>query len=420
MKKKSGFRKTINYIHLWIGVPSALILFVVCLSGSLYVFQEDISRWIDKDKYAVLQPLNTQPLSIETLKSRVEEQQKGHVVTAVQIPASADEAWIITLKKPEQPGAGKAQSKEKSRGQSFIVNPYTGKIVNTTQTASYKFFNWVMRLHRWLLMDKETGKYITGIAAFMFLLLEITGIMLWVPRKLKTWSNWKAWKPGFVVRREAGWKRKNFDLHKAVGFYTFIFITIMAITGPYFGFDWYKQGVNNALGVKTQKKDEKKDDKKVEKKHLAKHAADSAQALPMKALLHKVDSIYPYTAVTRINFPENGSGPINIMKVRKGFTEASLPDRVTLNAFTGAVVKTERFADKKLGEKIAASMKSIHTGELFGGYTKIIWFVACLMATSMPVTGVIIWLNKRPTSKKRASPSPTSQHRVSRLQAAGS
>ena len=181
------------------------------------------------------------------------------------------------------------------------------------------------------------------------------------------------------------------------------------------GLDWYKQGVNNVLGVKQPKKDEKKEDKK----HLAAKIADTAQALPIKTLLQKADSIYSYPAITRINFPENGSATFNIMKVREGFSEASLPDRVTLNAFTGAVVKTERFADKKLGEKIAASMKSIHTGELFGGFTKIIWFVACLIATCMPVTGILIWLNKRPTSKKRASLSPRSQHRVSHLQATG-
>ena len=101
MKKRFSSRKLINYIHLWIGVPSALILFVVCLSGSLYVFGEDISRWIDKDKYEVQHAANAAPLSIEQIKSLVEQQQKGAIVTAVQMPASADEAWIVTLKKKE-------------------------------------------------------------------------------------------------------------------------------------------------------------------------------------------------------------------------------------------------------------------------------------------------------------------------------
>ncbi|HYC28075.1 MAG TPA: PepSY-associated TM helix domain-containing protein, partial [Chitinophagaceae bacterium] len=374
----------INYIHLWIGIPSAVILFVVCLSGSLYVFSEDISRWIDSDKYAVKPGV---ALPVEQLKAKVEQQQKGLIVTAVQIPASADEAWVITVKKPS--------SKEK--GQGFIVNQYTGEIKGSSQTSSFKFFNTVMKLHRWMLMDKEIGKWVTGVAAFMFLLLEITGIMLWVPRKIRSW---KAWKPGFMVKR----KRINLDLHRTVGFYTFIFITIMAMTGPYLGLDWYKQSVNKALGVKPP----------------AKNAAmpiDTTTRVPLQMLLQKADSIYSYSAITRINFPENASGPVTIMKIHKGFSSNSLPDRVLLNAFTGAVIKTERFAEKKLGEKIAASMKSIHTGELFGGFTKIIWFIACLAATSLPVTGVIIWLNKRSTLKRKASPYPRSQRRAFRLPA---
>src|SRR5215204_1394423 len=113
MKKRFSPRKLIHNIHLWIGVPSALILFVICLSGSLYVFSEDISRWIDKDKYAVQHAANAAPLPVEQLKAMVEQQQKGAFVSSVQIPQSAGEAWIVTLKKKEQ---GKPA---KEKGQSF-------------------------------------------------------------------------------------------------------------------------------------------------------------------------------------------------------------------------------------------------------------------------------------------------------------
>ncbi len=56
MKKKNGFRKIINIIHLWVGIPSALILFVVCLSGTTYVFQKEITRWVDSDKFTLNPP----------------------------------------------------------------------------------------------------------------------------------------------------------------------------------------------------------------------------------------------------------------------------------------------------------------------------------------------------------------------------
>jgi len=347
MTKKLTARKVINYIHLWIGIPSAAILFVVCLSGSLYVFSEDISRWIDKDKYAV-QPGVALP--IEEVKAKVEAQKKD-TVTSIQIPVSANEAWVVKVKK-----------------ESFIVNQYTGEIKGSTKTSSFKFFNTVMKLHRWLLMDKEIGKWVTGIAAFMFLLLEITGIMLWL----------RSWRAGLRIKR----KRINLDLHRAIGFYTCIFITIMAITGPYLGLDWYKKSVNKALGVKPP----------------AKMAASTE--VPIHLLLQKADSIFPGAATTRINFAERS--------ILKGSDKVS---------FAGNVIKIERFADKKFGEKIAASMKSIHTGELFGAFTKIIWFIACLFATCLPVTGVLIWLRKRSTLRRKASPYPRSQRRAYRLPA---
>ncbi|MBX2923222.1 MAG: PepSY domain-containing protein [Chitinophagaceae bacterium] len=53
MKKKPVFRQVVNTLHLWVGVPSALVLVIVCLTGTLYVFQKEIIRWIDSDQYRV-------------------------------------------------------------------------------------------------------------------------------------------------------------------------------------------------------------------------------------------------------------------------------------------------------------------------------------------------------------------------------
>ncbi|MDR3273390.1 MAG: PepSY domain-containing protein, partial [Flavobacteriaceae bacterium] len=33
-------------------------------------------------------------------------------------------------------------------------------------------------------------------------------------------------------------------------------------------------------------------------------------------------------------------------------------------------------------------------GEVFGTFSKILYFLACLIGTSLPVTGTLIWLNK--------------------------
>jgi len=51
--------------------------------------------------------------------------------------------------------------------------------------------------------------------------------------------------------------------------------------------------------------------------------------------------------------------------------------------------------------QIASLIKPIHTGQIFGTFSKIIYFIACLIATSLPITGTIIWLNKLKKKRKR-------------------
>ena len=59
------------------------------------------------------------------------------------------------------------------------------------------------------------------------------------------------------------------------------------------------------------------------------------------------------------------------------------------------------FKDKPLNVQFASLIKPIHTGEIFGNFSKIIYFLACLIATSLPLTGTIIWLNKLKKKKKK-------------------
>jgi len=61
----------------------------------------------------------------------------------------------------------------------------------------------------------------------------------------------------------------------------------------------------------------------------------------------------------------------------------------------------DKFADKPLNVQIAQSIRSLHTGAIFGTFSKIIYFICCLIATSLPVTGILIWWNKWRKKRKR-------------------
>jgi uncharacterized iron-regulated membrane protein len=390
MKKKLSFRKIVNTLHLWVGVPCALVLFIVCLTGTLYVFQKEITRWIDSDQYKLAS--TTGPgMQVDSLIATVESGYPGLKATIIQMPEKNDEAWLLTLAPPAKKDAGAEKADIKKRTRLLIVNPYTGSIQGDAKTRTYQFFEKVIELHRWLLLDHKIGAVITGTSALLFVLLEITGLMLWLPPKLKSWKKWNLWKPGFSVKFKANWKRVNHDLHKTLGFYTFFIITILGLTGPYFGFEWYKNGVIQLMGATPVKKEMVMKDKD------SKKAGGSSVSLD--SVIAHSNRILAYDGDIRINLPKASQGAITVLKVRTGFFASAAVDRIEFGAGADKATRIDRFADRSTGEKIISLMRSIHTGEIFGTFSKIIYLLACLIATSLPVTGVIIWLNKK---KKKA------------------
>ncbi|MDR2641484.1 MAG: PepSY domain-containing protein, partial [Planctomycetaceae bacterium] len=64
-------------------------------------------------------------------------------------------------------------------------------------------------------------------------------------------------------------------------------------------------------------------------------------------------------------------------------------------------VEVNRFADKKLGEKIAMSVRSLHFGDVTGLSSKLIFGISCLLVTTFPITGVMLWIKKLHASRKQ-------------------
>ena len=47
--QKSSFKKGIRKLHLWLGLSTGLIVFIISITGAIYVFQEEITNYLRKD-----------------------------------------------------------------------------------------------------------------------------------------------------------------------------------------------------------------------------------------------------------------------------------------------------------------------------------------------------------------------------------
>src|SRR5687767_2724114 len=104
---RKNLRKWVNNLHLWLGLASGLILFIVCLSGTVYTFRTEIEKWVEGDKFFAKEQRGKM-LPADTIAVRAAEQAGGNV-TAITIPADRRMNWQVTLKKVK-PAAARLDS----------------------------------------------------------------------------------------------------------------------------------------------------------------------------------------------------------------------------------------------------------------------------------------------------------------------
>ena len=373
-------RKIFNDVHLWMGIASGLVLFVVCLSGTIYTFRTEIEELLEPDKYTVA--VQAQPIPVDVLVQQLEQELGGKVVS-LEIPEDRESTYRVSVAAPASQGEHGG-----GRPATYMVDPYTAGVKGTTEGPATKFFQTMMQLHRWLLLEGGVGKMIVGVATIIFVFLSLTGLVLWFPVKRRNW------KQGLKIKTNARWKRINHDLHNTLGFYSFILLLIMALTGLCWSFDWYREGLSKLMGEEVFK------GRREKPMATPAHAAGAA-ALHISDYLAKANTILTKEGNIRISLPEDDSTAVVVSKTAAGFFAFSAPDKVQLDQHTAQPLKVEIFAEKPLNVQIVSLIKPLHLGEVYGTFSKILYFIACLIATSLPVTGTMIWINKLKKKPKR-------------------
>ncbi|HEY4651964.1 MAG TPA: PepSY-associated TM helix domain-containing protein [Pontibacter sp.] len=398
--KNYSLRKLFNDVHLWLGIASGLVLFIVCLTGTIYTFRTDIEQMLEPEKYSISVPADVVPLPANALIAKLEQEQKGKVVT-LEIPADRTESYRASIAPPateKSAGEGNAGGKGKGEGRgseggarptTYFVNQYTGAVLGTTEGPASEFFGTVMKLHRWLLLGDSVGRIIVGISTIIFAILCLTGIVLWWPKKLKNW------KQGFKIKTDANWKRINHDLHNTFGFYSFILLLIMALTGLCWSFEWYRDALGKVMGAEVFKGRKEKP--------LSSFAAADAVTLTTEDFISRANQLLPYEGNLRVALPDNDTTAVVVTKSKAGALALNASDKVQLDQHNGQPLKVDIFAEKPLNEQIVSLIKPLHLGDVYGTFSKVLYFLACLVATSLPVTGTMIWINKlnKKTRKKQ-------------------
>ena len=375
MKKTKGYtlRKFINDLHLWLGIGSGIIIFIVCLTGTILVFDEEIRGLFTEE--IVFEDTAAPKMDLDALKAAIAAEGLGQLNSL-----TIEEEGFYTASIKTGP--------EDRRGTAFLVHPQTGEVMAEPESSAAGFMMGTFRMHRWLLLDSAIGRPIVGVATIIFILLSISGLVLWFPKKLK----WKNIKTGFKIKTRANWKRVNHDLHNTLGFYSLLLILVMCLTGLCWSFQGYRDLASTVLGTKV----------------FNRGGGPTYEALPLedseKVSLQEVYVLaqeeFPFEGKLSIGLPSEGNPVYSIRKYDSSSLSPVIADNLVIDE-AGEIQEKVIFTEKPMNEQIASLIKPLHLGDIFGTFSKVIYFIVCLIATSLPITGTIIWLNKLKKKNKK-------------------
>jgi sulfite reductase (NADPH) flavoprotein alpha-component len=368
-------KATLLQVHSIAGLVLALLLSLIALTGVIMSFEDEIVDHLNAGIMQVV-PRTVPALLPDELVARLKAVPDAGKVTAIMLSSDPSAAVHVRFARDEQ-GA---------RPSSLYVDPYDGHVLGVPRGED--FFATVRRLHRWLLIPgdaKGWGRQITGVAALGLIVMLISGLVLRWPRRASSVKMWLKPNLGLSGR---GLHR---SLHAVIGTWVLPVYLVMTLTGLWYSFDWYKDGVvwllsrPHVAAAKMQPKQ-------------SRPPGRSEPAPPVgfdrawSALQHEESGGFARAQLTL------QAGPGTVMRIRswpKDSTLESMRDEFRIDAVTGQVVSAERYADKTLGEKVIASVLDIHRGAVLGWPGKLAFMIAAALMPLFAITGVLLYLSRR-------------------------
>lgn len=390
INKKSRLNNIITWLHLWLGLVSGIVVLIVSITGCLFVFQEEISHFIHHKTYYIEPPASGSaqvalPLSVLQQKAQAALGPDAPV-TYMTTYSDPDRSWEFMSYVAGDPDALTYGGTMKVYKSAFL-NPYTGSV---TGFVNYKtdFFMVVKGIHWSLYLNDAIGQRIVGWSTLIFVILLITGLIMWWPKK---WNK-KNRDSSFKVRWKAKFKRLNYDLHNVLGFYSLIIALILALTGLTWAFQWFSKAVYATATLSTAPISYPV--------YNSDTTAASRIAGPVDYALAATRQAYPHAKRYTTAPVESKAAAISVSAYGH---EGTYYDANTLyfDQGTGKRLGKELYKEQNLGKKLVSMNYDIHVGAIGGLLGKIIAFLVSLVCASLPVTGFYIWWGRKRKQKKK-------------------
>jgi len=373
-----NWRKTLFRLHGWLGLNLGLLLFVICLSGTVATLSFEIDSLIDPAHR--VETVSGAPVDWTAMYETVAEAFPEGQNLGVYAPGSA---YVSAV-----PDAAAVSYVSLPNGQTrkVYLNPYTGALEGHTS-----FFN-VQRFFRSFhrrFFDGNRGIVIVTLMALPLLLSVLSGLLFY-----------KGWlKQMVTLRWDRGPRLRWSDLHKGAGIWGLLFSLLIAVTGVFYfvevGFlaaDNYEPLLPDPLP-------------QVEEATLDSYGPQP-DLLPPGEYVDAAKAALPGLQVHSLRLPQAPGEAVYVDGQAGNLLTRDRANKVHLHPFTGEVLGVQRSSDLGPVPWITDAADPLHFGYFGGLWTKVLWCALGLLLSFSILSGAYLWVvRSRPHPSRRSSTS---------------
>ena len=361
------FRNAVFQVHWLLGITAGVVLALVGFTGGMLSFEDEILKALNPGVMTV-EPRGA-ALSPEALIERVRAQRPDDAIASLQLSNEPGGSAVV----------GFAAKDGGRRGKRVHVDPYDGRVL--AEPRYKEFFSVTMKLHRWLVAD-DVGKQIVGASTVILVFFCLSGLYLRWPRH---WGSLRTWL-GLDWRQ----KGRNFlwHLHSVVGTWVLVAYLVMALTGLWWSYGWYRDAVNDWAGKQERAQ--------------PRETADRGTPPPLD-----IDSAWkafniaaPAWSTATLGWPKDGE-PLSFRYLDADPAHERARNELQLDRWNFDVVAHQRYDDGTWRQKIGASMFALHRGSFFGTGGVVVFMFASLLMPLFTISGWMLYLDRR--RKQRAA-----------------
>lgn len=364
-----SIKRTCRKLHLWIGLATGIIVFIVSMTGALCLFKDEICTITRPWKRVT--PQNESFLEVSQLVKIANKAEGNTNPSAITMGRKDESIWIDYF-----------SEKDKS---TIYLNPYNGNVLYQERKSEngFDFFQFLMDGHLRLWLPMEIGKPLVSYGVLLFFLTLLTGLAIWLPKRF----NKKSLKSRLTFHHSLKPRRFIFDLHSVLGFYMLLPMITVSLTGLIFGLDWFSQGIYKIVsGGNTMEA-------------YTIPASDSTNVgkspASINLLQDKILKEFPHAIQYYYSLPSDSLAPYRVSVVHEEgsyYKQDNLFfDQYSLKELKGSGPYAGRYQDGTFADKLIHASLDIHEGIILGFFGKLIMFMASLTAASLPITGYLLW-----------------------------